>query len=147
MSKGIRISDGEEILNVNLPDILKEIAFGNSYHWSILNLEGMGDLGNIPVPVFEKEINDSSKGLIISWNDLNQLALKYRQIVDMTLIGCKDVTALKRYENDQEMYKACDIVIVMFDSSYWEVFTKDDLLMDCLANKFNEITWLTYDSV
>jgi len=146
-TKGVRISDGEEVLNVHLPDILREIPDGNLYYWSILNLEGMGDLGEKSVPVFEKEIRSSSKGLIITWDELNLLAPKYWQIIDMILIGCKDETVLKRYENDQEMYETCDIGIVMFDSSYWEIFSKDERIILRLANKFSEVTLLESDSL
>ncbi len=143
--KGVRISDGEIVLSVNLPDILKEVPNPSLYHWSILELHGMGNLVGKSVPDFEDEINDSDEGLAISWNDLNVLAAQYRQIIDMILIGSKDKTDLKRYENDQMMYETCDFVIWMFDSSFWEVFSKDESFIDRLASKFKEVKFINSD--
>lgn len=64
------------------------------------------------------------------------VAKKFFQIKDITLLGCIKKDLLKRYETDEEMCEACDIVIVMFDSSYWEVFAKDKGLIERWAKKF-----------
>ena len=65
--------------------------------------------------------------------------------MDITLIGCKNETLLHRYDEDQDMYETCDIVIEMFDSNFWEVFSKDESLIDRLAKKFKEIKFLEPD--
>ena len=79
---------------------------------------------------------------LISWEDLNSLSKKFYQIFDITLIGCRDIDLIKRYQNDEEMYNTCDIVIEMIDSGCWEVFSKDRHLIYKLANKFKEIEFL-----
>ena len=73
---------------------------------------------------------------------MNSLAKKFKQIVDIVLVGCINKDLIKRYDTDEEMYEACDSVIVMFDSSYWEVFTKDKSLIERWAKKFNKVEWL-----
>jgi hypothetical protein len=73
---------------------------------------------------------------------LNTLAEKFEQIIDLTLIGCFDKDRIKCYETDEKIYEACDIVIVMFDSSYWEVFAKGKSLIEKWAKKFKDVEWL-----
>ena len=145
-TKGIRISDGDEVLEPTLSDILEVITDGHLFHWSILHLYASGDLGEgKSIPEFEKQIFDSEKGFFIDWNDLNRLSRKFYQIIDITLIGCRDKNLLCRYSNDIEMYKTCDIVIELIDSGYWEVFSKDQELINRLASKCKEIEFLEPD--
>lgn len=139
--KGIRIEDLKDngVVAVNLPDILVEIQKGSLYRWSILYLEAIGHLGEgRSIPVFENQINNSERGLFIESDALNVLAKKFSQIIDITLIGSQDESSLRRYLNDQEMYESCDIVIEMIDSGYWEVFSKDESLIEKLAIKFKK---------
>jgi len=146
-AKGIRISDSKgNILAPTLPDVLEAISDGNFFYWSLLYLYASGDLGeDKSMLVFEKEIYDSEKGFFITWDELNSLAKKFYQIIDITIIGCRDKSLLRCYDNDQEMYETCDIVIEMIDSSYWEVFSKDEALINKLAAKFKEIKFLEPD--
>jgi hypothetical protein len=146
-STGIRILDKKDrLVTVELPDILKEIPNGESFKWSILYLEASGDLGEgKSILDLEKEANKSQNGLLIEWDAINTLAPKFFQIIDMILIGCKNENFLRRYETDQEMYETCDIVINMFDSSYWEIFSKDEQLINRLASKFKDVKFLESD--
>jgi len=118
-AKGIRISDSKgNILAPTLSDILEEVSGGSSFYWSILDLYASGDLREgQSIPVFEREIYDSEKGFFITWDELNSLAKKFYQVIDITLIGCQDKSLLCRYDSDQEM-ETCDIVVEMIDSCY-----------------------------
>jgi len=146
-TRGIRISDGiDDILSPTLPDILKEIYNGDSFYWSILFLHASGDLGEgKSIPEFEEQIYNSEKGLFINWEELNILSGKFFQIIDIIIIGCQNESLLHRYENEHEMYETCDIVIELHDSCFWEVFSKDEQLINRLASKFNEIKFLESD--
>ena len=55
---------------------------------------------------------------------------------------CKDKGFLRRYDNSQDIYKSCDIIAELIDSSYWEVFSKDADLIDRLALKFKKTEFL-----
>lgn len=142
---GIRILDKvNRVVSVELQEILKEIDDGELYYWSILFFDGMGHLKNgKAIPTFAKEALHSKKGILISWNELNVLADSLEQIFDILIIGCKDFKNIIRYKDDREMYETCDIVINMFDSSYWEVFSKDEDLIQRLAAKFKDVKFLT----
>jgi len=144
MTKGIRIFDKKnEFERFSLSDFLKEIHNGQLLHWSILFLDVFGSLGEeISVPVFEQHIIKSEKGFFITWNDLNELANKIDQLIAIILIGCRDKNLLERFEDSQEMYETCNIVIEMVDSYFWEVFSKDHNLIDRLAAKFKDIEFL-----
>ena len=144
MTYGIRILDDKnKYVTVDLPDVLVEIHNGDRFYWSILDLYFIGYREESkPISISEKEIIESERGLFLSWEDLNTLARNFEQVIDLTLIGCFDKDRIKSYETDEEMYEVCDIVIVMFDSCYWEVFTKDKNLIERWAKKFNDVEWL-----
>lgn len=146
-TKGIRILDKKNrIVNAELPDILKQIPNGDTFFWSILYLDSTGNLGDgKSIPIFQKQIFDSERGIFITWKELNDLSHKFWDLMDITLIGSKDINFLRRYKNDRDMYETCDIVIEMIDSSFWEVFSKDEQLINRLASKFKEIEFLESD--
>lgn len=146
-SQGIRISDNiNNVVNVTLIDILQEIMNEEIHYWSILFLDAIGDLGDKKsIPEFENQILESEKGIFISWKELCNLAKKFEQIIDITILGCKDLESIRRYDIEQEMYESCDIVIEMVDSSYWEIFSKDKSIINRLAAKFKDTQLLETD--
>jgi hypothetical protein len=143
-TQGIRILgkiDG--VVIVKLSDILQEVYCGDFFHWAILYSDAIGDLGeNIDIAEFEKKINKSPTGFSLIWKELETLAMRFS---DILILGCKDKNQLHRYDEPQEMYEACDIVIEMVDSNFWEVFSRDKHLIDRLAEKFKEIKFLEPD--
>lgn len=77
--KGIRIfGDINNDISVNLLDILEEVQNAATLYWSILFLEAIGHLGEgKSLLAFEKQIDESKKGFLINWEDLNILAKKF----------------------------------------------------------------------
>ena len=141
---GIRILDkNKRVVSVKLQDILEEVHHGELFHWSILSFEGSGHLKDgKSIPVFRKEIRESERGLLVKWDELIALASTFWEVEDMLIIGCKDPTLISQYEEEKDMYDTCDIVINMFDSCYWEVFSKDKAFILRLATKFKDIKFL-----
>ena len=146
-TNGIRILDKKnQIVCVKLQDILEEIVNGEQFYWSILFFYGTGNLrDDKSIPVFEDEVRKLERGMLIKWDALNLLAGTLDQVVDMLIIASKDLQLISRYKNDIEMYEACDIVVEMVDSSYWEVFSRDEGLVGRLAAKFKDTKFLTPD--
>lgn len=136
-SKGIRVYVKQnDTVRVELSDILKEVQNGDRFYWSILEIEASGYLGEgRTYKQLEEEVNDSTNGFYITWDDLNSLSKKFNQVVWITIIGCEDKNLLRCYANDQEMYSTCDFVIVMFDGWFFEIFTKEKSLIDQLKKK------------
>jgi len=145
--KGVRISDKKNnTVSVELPDILLEIPNGNIFHWSILYLYATGCVSEVQsMSAFEENIRQAEKGLLLTWEELNDLAKKFWDLMDVTIIGCKNKCLIQRYESNQKMYEACDIVIEMIDSGYWEIFSNDERLIDHLAKKFQDVEFLASD--
>lgn len=146
-SQGIRIEDSKNGLGcIDLIEILKEIKNKNILYWSILFMDAMGNLGDEKsIPEFENQIRESEKGIFLSWNELYDMATKLEQIIDITIIGCNDIESIRRYDVEQEMYESCDIVIEMIDSGCWEVFSKDESLINRLVAKFKDTKLLRTD--
>lgn len=145
ITKGIRILDKTKFVTVTLQDILSEISNGDQFVWSILYFYGDGSLVTKSIMDFESEIKNLEKGLILKWKDLNELADCFYDVWGILIIGCENKENIIRYETDKKMYETCDIVIEMIDSSYWEVFSKDELLLRKLTEKFNEMEVLSSD--
>lgn len=71
------------------------------------------------------------------------LAGKMFQIYDLVLIASYQNSMMRKYEDDGEMAEKCEHVIRMFDSSFWEVFSKDDQFLARLHGKFGQVFWTT----
>jgi hypothetical protein len=143
-TKGIRISESKgDVLSPTLLDILEEITDGDSYYWCILFLYGIPkeNQGSF-LSQYEEIIKNSDNGISISWIDLKKLSDKFFQMYEITVLGARNLNLLKRYESEDEMYDACDIVIDLIDRAFWEVYSKDVSLINRLAKKFNDIEFL-----
>lgn len=136
--QGIRILDKtNNVVGVSLVDILELVESPDSFQWNITYLEAMGRLDNEKtVPEFENEINNSEDGLVMTWVDLKRLATKFWQIINITICASSSKNDLKRYDSTNDMACACDIVIEMIDSSYWEVYAKDATVIKAIQQKF-----------
>jgi hypothetical protein len=144
---GIRILDKcNRIVSVTFQEILGEIKGGNLFRWSLLYFYGRGHLKNgKSMSFFEEEVNNSEHGTLFSWDSLLEFAESLDEVIDMLIIASKDPLSIVRYSNDQAMYEACEVVIEMVDSSYWEVFSKDRALIVRLAQKFKQVEFLNSD--
>lgn len=146
ITKGIRIyvkgnGDGD----VLFPDIFQEVQNGESLYWSIQFLDGWRRVGSGKVYVCSDQINKSEVGLTVGWNDLKNFTSDLFELEEVGVIGCKDEKLLKRYQDDRVMFETCDVSVVLVDSVYWEVFSKDESLILRLAGKFSKHVLLDSD--
>jgi len=74
----------------------------------------------------------------IDWKDLCEASDKFWQIVWITIIGCKDPKLIKSYQNDFEMYEACDVVIEVVDGRAFEVFSHNHSLIEHIRETFKD---------
>lgn len=142
-TQGIRISDGSNVLEPTLADILAEVSDGDSFYWSIFFITGVLE-PNQELSIFdlEREINKSKNGKAIRFAELTDLSNKFFQMYETIVLGCKDSSLLRRYEKEEEMYCTCDIVIDLIDCVFWEVYSKDHNLLERLRKKFREVEML-----
>lgn len=147
ITKGIRIRDRENhMVKVKLCDILNEISDGDKFHWSILFSEviPMPGRGKYTTSIEEKADN-AQEGYILTWQQLKDFTGAVHQELDLRVIGALDVFMIRKYNSDEELHRNCDFLIEMFDSTYWEVFSRDHELIDRLAKKFKDTEFLTPD--
>lgn len=144
---GIRISDSKNnVLNVRLSDIIVEISKSNVLNWCILFLDGTPNYGEEKfVSEYKNKINKSKNGLKVTWNEVDLLDAKFRQIFEVIILGCKLEEFLQRYDNDQKMYQSCDIVIELIDCAFWQVFSNNQELINKLKTKFIDVELLEPD--
>lgn len=141
---GIRIFDGRgKILSPTLRDIIEEIQEESVFNWCILFLDGTPNKGEGEF-LFEyiKKINDSENGLLLSLEDLKNLSDKFFQLFETIVLGSYNIDLLHRYKEEQESYKACDVVIELIDCAFWEIYAKDKKIIERFEKKFKEIEWI-----
>ena len=137
MSQGIRIRDLDGgFVNFDLAVLLKQFD-GSALHWSILELEATGDLGeNKHLADVVNQVRTSKCGLQVSWKELVDLASHLHQVIWGFVIGSQDPEALERYASEAEVSKNCDIVIDVFDTTYCDVYARDQGLLDRISAGF-----------
>lgn len=138
--KQITISDKEGIACVGLSKILEAIPQKEDYYWSIIS----SDVTPVPesakdIIEIEKKIDQSKIGIQVSLEELISFAKKIYQEIDLSIVGYEDKSALIQYENYEDIYEICDLIIEMIDCGFWIVRAKDIRIIDCLAEKFDEI--------
>jgi len=150
MSNIIKISDTKNgVLAFDLIDLLNLLPPGaQQINWSILDLsqflENQDELhvyGRQLLRINE-EAHNTPGGYKLSWQDLRLYAGAISQVADGVFVGCKDVEALSRlsYESaDDDIYAVSEIVLEVFDSSYWIVFSRDDEFLNRCRMTFQDV--------
>lgn len=144
-SKGIQIAGNPEskILDITLEDILNAISEVSALQWKVLFLEGVSNKNEVScVHEFEKQVNDSEQGVFIQWNDMYALSARYYQMYEAVFLGSEDVRKLKRYKEESEMWEACEMVIILIDCVFWEVYSKDSSIIKKLETAFKNVKLL-----
>lgn len=126
---------------IQLRDIVKLIKAGDQLFWAVLDFDALDYQGEAqPISINLRSNIYEKKTIPISWSEINILSQGVGQFIDLIIIGSQDPKKLKNYEHDDEMFKECDIVIIMFDTSWWEIGCKDSNQMDIFIKNFkNEI--------
>ncbi len=137
ISKGIRLkNENGNFVTITIKDVLEQVVDGENLKWSILYLDGEGSPKTILYIDLVKEINNRNDGYVLRWNELKSFVSDIYSIDWIKIIGCKNLENLRKYQIDRELYETADVCIELFDSSYWEIFTKDPIFYDNLVKRF-----------
>lgn len=144
MSGTVEIKDknAQGILAVGLIDLLNLIkADGQQLIWAIFDLEAVGNIRGKGMLDLEKEIMRSHKGLIFNWDGLVTLARSCDQIIDATVVGCRDIAAIPELKpgSESDIYTPSEFVLEAVDSSLWCVYAKDDKVLRRLQKEFHVV--------
>lgn len=119
------------VVTLKLRDILSCIDNYEAYNWKALWLTGTGK----DVLTLEDSINHSKDGYPTSVSDLLNIKNSLSQIVEILIVGDKDVANLKRYADDADLRKSCRYCVELVDSSYWEINSKDSKFRNEIASR------------
>ncbi|MEM7052918.1 MAG: hypothetical protein AAF446_00075 [Pseudomonadota bacterium] len=88
------------------------------------------------IPDFENTIAKLPRGLMLSFEESTKLANCFDQAMETLIIGCSSSEKILRYDDDQEMFSACDVVIKMDDCARWIIHTHDRKMIEQITSKF-----------
>ncbi len=138
-STGIRIhTDDPDVLLT----VLELLPDAKALRWFIFEVDGVSiDHPDIPtITEMIAEVEGSNFGYEISAYQLNELPGFFADIWWLTIIGQKE-QVVSKHTDEQTTYAQSDIVIDMFDSSYWDIYSKDPAyiaaLTDALGKEYN----------
>lgn len=138
-STGIRIHTNDPDVLLTVLELLPETT---GLRWFIFEVDGVSiDHPDIPtITEMISEVENTKYGYEISAYQLNQLPGYFADIWWLTIIGQKDLVVSK-HTDEQTTYAQADIVIDMFDGSYWDVYSKVHAyiaaLKDALGKEYN----------
>ncbi len=149
MGKIMQIKDSDlgGVLTVELKHILDLLMpEGRQLSWAILDIEATGDLGEgEKILDFEKEIQQSPIGFPLSWDKLVSLSHAFFEIINTVIVGYKDPNyhpKLLPGHPVEELYKSCEIVIEMIDSSLWSIYAREEKIIQKLQLAFRDVELL-----
>lgn len=150
----IRDKKGDDvgILAVDLSHILDLLSKeGPVCSWSILDLYSMGYKEENPRMLeIEQRISNIEEGIPVSWADLKSLAKSCKQIIDAVIVGYKDPAYRPRLSSEhtiKELYKECEIVLELIDSSMWCIYASNDGIIQRFQNRFQDTKLLSIDEI
>ena len=104
-------------------DILSLIKCPEKYHWKIVWIYAFYYPSDL---VYLEDKINSSKGYDIKLEDLKRLIESVGQLIELILIGDKGIIEDYSIEKEEEIKNKYDFFIEYVDSSYWEIFSKDN---------------------
>ena len=128
------------LLEPKLRDLLRIISGeGPALHWAILEFEAVGNLSPGPhVGEINEIIKRSPSGFLLDWGHLVTIADKLLQAINATFVGCRTAESLPGV-HDSDIYAKSEIVIEVVDSSWWEVYARDDRVVQRFIDAFHEV--------
>lgn len=125
-------SIGIQIASNNMDVYLELLSVFESgtdpYNWDVLYLYGVSINKDIPIVPLEEEIQQTKFGKRVSYHDLVAYGHDFC-FYDILIVGNQG--AEKKILPDEEIqviYKKSEIVIELFDSSYWRFFADEDIV-------------------
>lgn len=143
--KRIKVSDGTDILEVNLLDILNSLSLKENICWCLVWVEAFGNLRNHSIIEFEQEVNKLNTPKLIDLAGLIELSKEKLQFINLLLIGDENVqNILTCYENQINIEPIVQYRIELLDSSYWLIETSDESFIKNILENFENVEFEKY---
>jgi len=130
---------------ITLSMILKQMEQEGKYlYWSIFSLDVIGDLGdNKSTPEFEKEIEETREGYLLTWDELCAMSHKFGVVIDCILVACKDkqiiINLTRKYNTSEEIFPHCEIAIEIEDGDFLNIYAKNPKVVEKVIKKFGSL--------
>ena len=123
---------------VNLITILEFIG-GRSLWWSMLHLWATSkESSELDVLDLEEKTKDQF-GYRLEWDKLLGIVNQLAQVNECTIVGVDSPESLpNRSLSLDDLRDFCEVVIEAVDSTYWEIYVKDEVLYQRLVKQFKE---------
>lgn len=138
--KKIKISDGTDVLEVNLLDILNSLSLKENICWCIVWVEAFGKLRSRSIIEFEQEVNKSNVPKLIDLAGLIELSKEKLQFINLVVVGDKNLQNIfTYYKNQNNLEPIVQYRIELLDSSYWLIETSDDSFINNILENFENV--------
>lgn len=132
MKMGIEIRAGE----LTLADILDRLGDeASNWVWVISDLNAVGDVSPIwaaGMVDLEQQVINHPQGIQFTWPQLQILAQQLTDLIDLSLAAYQTKALVPEYDRlKQSDYQ---LLIELFDSSSWHIYTEDKALLHGLLD-------------
>lgn len=133
--KYILKSKNREEPAVKLSRLLALMPNLDDIKWRLFNLLAVGKLDKVKIIDLEKLVSNSENGYEIDFSFLEELAVGLDDIQEILITGSSlysrnlNITGKDAYEN-------FDYWLELVDSSYWEVFSKNESFIKLVKSEF-----------
>lgn len=116
----------EDTYIISLEMILKSIP-DNNFIWNILYFNGTGEVRNFnSILEFEENVNYSSTGYIIKWNELKNISESVSQIYDCLIVAGNSIEDIIGNKDSIDTFLSSSIIIDIFDSTNVSIGFNDE---------------------
>ncbi len=117
-NKILRINTNDKRVLSSVLSLNENYLFG--LNWKLLFIEGTY-IDNQTF-LFEKFVNNLEYGHALSFNEVKAILDNVNDLWELLLIGQRDKNdAIRKSDDDENVFNSSDIVIEYFDSSYWTI--------------------------
>ena len=83
-----------------------------------------------------KEVADQEHGLLVTWEELAELADKVRQSYELLIVGFRDGSNLAELRPATDLSENWPIILELIDCSFWRVSAREPEVIRILRSKF-----------
>lgn len=124
-STGILLKTNDiEVLKLVLRDM--PTIYRDKLNWYILYVDGITN-GKYKIDEFDQKFNQPKYGAKIPFNQLYEIIINFRDLWDVLI--CADASTDLTVSKDMDVdviYQSAEIVIELFDSSRWVIYSRDN---------------------
>jgi len=130
----------DKFLSISLRDILMCLGgINKAANWRLYALETLTISESPTITELENAVSVSENGISVDAHDIESVSNEAFQVLDIILMGGNGTPHLHFDENYKKTRTNYEYYIELFDSSYFIIYSIDELFIDCLKSRFSGI--------